>query len=77
MNVPIPLGPEHIGLPSHGAVLVQLGGRLPQNLGAVGAGGRCLPAFEAEAAAEGLAAVEEGGSGTKYRWRRQLGANGG
>ena len=75
--VNVTLGPEDVGLPPHSAVLVQLRGRLPEDLGAVGAGGRGLPASEAEAAAEGLAAVEEGGFGARWRWRRQSGADGG
>ena len=77
VNVPIINGPEDVGLPPHSAILVQLRGRLPEDLGAVGAGGRGLPASEAEAAAKGLAAVEEGGFGARWSWRRQSGADGG
>ena len=47
------------------------------DLGAAGAGRRGLPAQEAEAAPEGLAAVEEGGLGARWRWGWQSGADGG
>ena len=61
VQFPALLVSECVCRPPHPAFLVQLGGRLPEDLRAAAGAGRCgLPASEAEAAPEGLSAVGEG-----------------
>ena len=79
VQFPALLVPECVCRLPHPAVLVQLGGRLPEDFCATAArtGRGGLPASEAEAAPEGLSAVDEGGLGARLRWRWQFGAFGG